>query len=1587
MIKTSNGLDFLCSYVVTSSVSISAIKQELSKNLPYYMIPSHILLIDKMPINLNGKIDKKSLPPIILDTVSDIVNPTTNTEKTLVNICKTLLELDDISVTSSLFEMGADSLVAIRLSVEVFHDFHIQIGMKDIFANSTIRELASYIDGQNASLDTGKIAKAEKMEYYPVSSAEKRIYLASNLEESTVYNIAGGIIFDTLPDLNKLNMAFNELIKRHEILRTYFELVDGQIVQKIEKRIDFSLPYEKSNSDNIDQIFGQFNTCFAFNNAPLFKAKLVNMNDKKFALLLNMHHIIADGSSLNILLKELSFIYNGKKLDPLPIQYKDFSVWEQNQMDQKIYKQSEEFWLSQFSEEIPVLNMPTTYSRPSSQSFEGTHIRKDLGASLQKDLKKLAKQLRVTPFMLFLSCYYILLYKYSMQNEIIVGTPTVGRQLPELSNLIGMFVNTVALKTTLNPKATFIDYVQEVKQHCLSCFEHDSYPFDTLVKQLDLKRDPSRSPLFDTMFIYQNEETNSLSFDNINSSIYTPSGNTSKYDFSLEILPQKENCTLNLEYCTDLFSATYMEDFLLHYENILKQIINDPTKIISQIDMLSLKEKEKIQNTFNNNLLSYDKEKTIVDMFEDQVRKSPNSVAIKYESSKITYSDLNNLANQLAHMLLEKGLKKNDVVGVLLPRSFNIPMAMLGILKAGGAYLLIDSSLPQERIDYMLKKADVNFVITDSLQAKTNVNHIILLEKQTLNSYSKDNLSLSFDNNTNLAVVFTSGSTGKPKGVLLRRLGMINLVNAYKKDLNIESFNTFLSICSIAFDMFAVEVFLPLLTGKLLVMANEEEQKIPASLSDLIVRNKADFILITPSKIKLLLLDNETAKCLSVLKSIQLGGEALTSSLYKELRALTNASICNEYGPTETTACCCFKEITSKDTISIGKPLANIQMYICDNNLSLCPAGVPGEICIAGLGVSYGYINDEEKTNKVFVRNPFGPGLLYKSGDIAKYDNEGNIEYIGRKDFQIKIRGLRIELSEIEKQISLFEGINDCCVIYKNEENNPFLAAFFTADSHLEIKDLRENLGKVLPLYMIPKYFIQLSAIPMTRTGKINRQLLEQYDISSEKTNTNFTKPETELQALLCNLWEELLNCKVGIDDDLFELGADSLLAIKFKVSLLSNGIDIPYSHIFKYKTIREICKKKEKEDSNKTYIAKDFDNINQVLLENKINKISVSSHKSDNVLLLGANGFVGIHILYSLLKNGTGKVYCIVRNKNGISARTRFLDILHFYFGTSLDNYLDKRFFIVEGSITNHNFGLTASSLDILRKETSIVINAAANVKHFGSYDKFQSINIDATKEIINFCKAFNKRFIHLSTLSVSGNSLLISSEENNDIHSNFSEQNLYIGQKIDNVYIKSKFEAEKVILNEIATNHLDAQILRLGNITSRANDGVFQINPEENAFLLRLRSFIRIGYIPDSLMDLYAEFTPVDVCADAICSIVFNNNAQHSVYHIYNPYPIYIKDLVSYLSYSDISLQPVSQELFAEKITNLLASHSSDNLLSGIINDLTVDKRLIYTSSIKIESDFSTKFLEENGFAWPKLDKLYIKKLISYLQKIKFL
>ena len=1084
-----------------------------------------------------------------------------------------------------------------------------------------------------------------------------------------------------------------------------------------------------------------------------------------------------------------------------------------------------------------------------------------------------------------------------------------------------------------------------------------------------------------------------INLGNITGEIYSNDNNISKFDLSLEIIPDNNKFSMNFEYCTKLFRKDFIENLSMHYINILKMVADDIYITINNIDMLSNDEKNTLLYKFNDNSLDYPKNSNIKEIFEDQVSKFSNDIAVVDGLLDLSYKELNEKANSLAHYLIKNGVQKGDIIPVIMNKSLNLIISMFAIIKSGGVYLPISAEYPQDRINYILTDSKAKHVLTTTNDNLINNDAIntILVDTFDYNKYSNKNTNIDINPNDTLYVIYTSGSTGNPKGARISHRNLANLIYSFTNSFGgISSIDNCLSSTNISFDVSIWEFFITLLNGATLYIYEEKNINDIFKYCKSIIKNNITLLYIPPN-----ILDSVQNILSSYsyvpINKLLVGVESISSSTIKRYYSLNpNMKIINGYGPTETTVCAttCLLDnniLKNYKILPLGKPLNNLSIYILNSNLSLVPIDVVGEIYISGDGVGKGYLNNKELTDKSFIELPtFNCKRAYKTGDLGKWNSDGTITFLGRKDFQVKVNGHRIELGEIENSIYQYPNIEKVVVLLDNSNR---IIAYFSSTKSINTNDLRAFIQRKLPAYFIPNFFVQVDKFKLTSNGKIDMKYLRSLKLNM---NNNYEPPHTEYQSQLVEIFKNILQLeKVGINDNFFELGGDSLSAIKLQIEAFNNNLELSYKDIFSFPTIKQLSENVSKSFSPVIEDKYDYTEINNLISNNHYSsQLIVAKEKIKNILLTGATGYIGSHILDNLLKNTKCNIYCLIRSKNNSDPQTRLLDILRFYFGHKYDKYIFKRIFAIEGDITNSKLGLNDMYYEELGNNVSCVINAAAIVKHYGDSTIFNDTNITGTQNIINFCTKFNCKLIHLSTLSVSGNIFETGDYQVADVSNKtvFCEKNLYIGQDLSNVYIQTKFIAERLILENILSNKLNAKIIRLGNITNRYSDGAFQINVSENAFLNRIHSFLQLGCMPDYLLDSYIEFTPVDICAEAIVKLTMYKN-PFTIFHLYNDNHITFRELKRIFDKLNIPINIVSENDFNKKVQLFSKDSKTKNIIAGIINDFGKDGKLNYYTNIKIKNEFTNKFLKNIYFRWPKIGEKYINKYIIYLKSIGYI
>lgn len=1552
--RDDNGRQYLVGYYTAKAkVDEKALRQHLLTKLPKYMIPNYFIQLDEMPMTTSGKIDRKNLPsPEFTSAYTEFVSLETQTEIKIAKIWSELLKVDKIGRDDDFFDLGGDSLLAITLLTRLETEFNADLSMKDIMEHTTLKAMAACLDSARKRSVT---ITAHHKDKYILLPQQKTIYAVCNKNPDTLtYNMPAFVSLPESVDREKIKDCFKQLMNIHRLLKSYIKYESGDIYGIYDENAE--LKFEEYKSDD----YSAFVRPFDLSKAPLMRVAFTT--DR---MLVDIHHIISDGEGLNIILRDLAALYKGETVAKPEVEYSDYAEYYAG-ADFSAHK---EYFKNMLKYDFEPIALPECRDKISGGISAIYNISKNIFDSG----RDFARKNGLTDTMLYLGAFGILLSKYSAKSDILSSIILTNRTHIETANIVGMFVNT--LPVMLLVKGTVREYYAFIKELVLNLYEYQELPFFEIAQAV--KMDDINA--VNTSFVYQADGEKQFTVGGASLAPQFIDTHTAKFDLTFELTPNENGCDLRIEYNSGKYDSKLIDRLFASYVRIIEQLA---VENIADINVLSKEEYQKVIYDFNDTAVDYTKDRCVHELISEQTTKTPDRIALVFENERFTYKQLDEMSNSLAHRLRQKGIKPNDIVPIIAKRDWCIIVAMLGTLKAGGAYMPVDPSYPTDRIEYMFETANAKIALSYGFSGRLSIEIVDLTDFDlSANTQNIENVNSSSDL---CYIIFTSGSTGKPKGVALRHSNVVNYCdnnNVCHKIIK-SGYECIVSVTNIVFDIFVTESLLPLVNGLTIYFANDEQVFSQQKLSELFSNSKIEVMQTTPTKMRSYILDKKNVTYLSQLKAIILGGEVLPADLYEELKKYTSAEIFNIYGPAETTVWSTNKLVESTD-ITIGKPIANTQVYILDQDRKPLPIGVAGELCISGDGVGAGYLNRPELTAEKFIPNPFIEGrIMYCTGDLARWREDGELEYLGRIDTQVKIRGLRIELGEIESVMSTFVGIQLAAVTDKRDENGrQYLVGYYTTDTAIDEKSLRVHLAAKLPKYMIPNYLVRLDKMPMTASGKTDRKNLPVPQMTA--STGEFVAPRNKLESALYRIVTEILETdQIGVTDDFFDFGGDSLRAIEYVAKAHNEGIEFTLQSVFDYPTIRGLCGFIENGEARRVvYSADDFLKFNEILRRNVVDESFVPVKKSlGNVLLTGATGFLGAHILDCLMKNENGKIYCLIRSQKQDDRRGRLCETLNYYFGNAYVNEMGKRIIPIIGDV--ERIGLS----DNIPYDVQTVIHTAATVKHYGSYDYFRNVNVLGTENVIAYAQKCNARLIHISTISVSGNSLADEIEVYRfEKEKDFDETSLYIGQPLENVYIHSKFEAEIEVLNAIL-NGLDAKIVRVGNLTNRQSDFKFQPNYRENAFLTRVKAGLELGLFPDYLLPLYSEFSPIDATADGVVKIAQYADKQN-IFHLNSNKPIYFNKLLDVLQKLNIQMETISGREFNDTLQQFAKSSNTEYIYEAFQNDMDENGQLVYDSNIHIKNEFTVWFMKKVGFEWKQTDFDYIKGYINYFRDLGYL
>ena len=1568
IVKRDSGGDIVAYYTSAAPIAQAELYDFCASYLPAYMIPQHFMRVESIPLTLNGKLDVKKLPHPSEKAKSQGV--VSKTQQTVLNVFRAVLKKDTLTVDSAYLQNGGDSLNALAVISEIHKLTGTQLTFTDLRVLATPANIAAKIDGalneeyvntMAAVPETAAISAlppaGENASSYPLTPIQRTLFFSALSDPTSIcYNMPGCFSLPFEPNAEKLENAFRQLIKQEELLRTSFAFEGADAIAKIHSSAPFAL--EHLEADSYTKAAEAFVRPFDLGQAPLIRAGLWQ-KDGQTVLLMDVHHIVNDGEGTPILFEKLDALYRGMPINDSGITYRDFARCAPNAA---LHSAATEYWRNRLSGLSGGLALPTDYPRRDEFDFKGDSFAFKMDTDLSEAVTRFCADQAITPYAFFAAAFGLLLSTVSGQNDFIVGAPVAGRTLPETRNMAGAFINTLPLRFRIAGQQTAADFLQSVFKDVANLIDHANLGYEECLAAADINHGKGHDGLYTVMFSMRPAYEKGFMLNGCALTALPVNTNCAKMELVLEAVKTKQNYAFSFEYATSLFSKNTIAMYGRSLLAIVADILKNPEAEMKDIDSLSQEDRETV--------LSLSKGKTVpfTDMLLDSrmdayANAHPDADAIFFGDERLSYAMLRDRSDSIAALLASGGVKRGDVVGLYCERTPDLICGLFGIMKTGAAYLPLSSHLPNERMVRMLDRAGVKTVLTDKETADIDAKYIKRIIPKGLYRFSP---RLRRETTDIAQVLFTSGSTGEPKGIMISHHALSNLVNNLGQiyaDGHVEG--NVLSSSSVLFDSFTMEVLVPLTLGISVVLADSAETVTPWMLTARIQKSHVQAMFSTPSRMNMLLDDALFSDALSSLKVVLVGGEAMSSSLAKQLNSLCGGHVYNLYGPAEATVYVAFWRISADEVPAIGYPAPNTEVYILDEAMRPVIPGTPGEIYIGGHSLSDGYIAREDMTEAAFVANPFADEgeKLYRSGDMARMPQSGRIEYLGRRDHQIKLFGQRIELEEIVGAMMDTGLVLNAAVDAVKTENGDAIKALRgfvvqNKEKPFDAAALRRELNKTLPPYMIPAAFVTIDTIPLTVTGKTDFKALaaiketsvaaEENPLPKEVQSAGETSREA-IRVILEGIWKEVLATN-SIDESqsFFEQGGGSLSAMNLLIHYFKHGWKLKLNALYENPSLLEQL----------DFICKEYG-------EMPLCPPSQEAKETEAVLVTGARGFLGAHIVYELLRQGAEALYCLVR-----SEKQAFFDTLAHYFGDQWVERNAEKLVLIIGDIRKPRFDMQDNAYQTLADKIFTVYHCAADVRHYAEEDAIMDTNVNGTKNTIAFCRDAGAYLGFVSTLSVGGEKILPAHKARyfglKEIE--FDENCVDIGQNwTDSVYIRSKFFAEAEV-KKAAANGLKAKILRVGRLVGRAADGKFQQNQESNYFFNVITGMARLGAVPLDVSDILFELTAVDSCAKAVITAM---DAQMDVMHLSNPYGIplgtIIETLMNGTQEKTAVVLPPMKQLDMQAYTQLALNDPLAESLQ-VASMLNSSLALIGDEDIKVNivCQKSNAALEELGFHW---------------------
>ena len=1575
------GMKYLVAYVVSDTkIDVKKLNSFILNEKPAYMVPSITMQIDSIPLTHNQKVNKRALPKPEVSVSKDIKKPETKVEESIHEIISSVLGNKNFGIDEDIFMLGINSISMVRLNVLLGKEFDIPLRLADIKENNTVLKLEQLINNYKNS-NSNIVSSIEELDRYPISKTQEGIFVESIANpDTTIYNMPILLKIDNSLDINRLKDAIINTVNAHPYVKATIGMDDNgdDIYAKRNDNADINIDIKE-----LDKLPDKSTLVkpFSLMNKSLYRFIIFNTRQDGKFLYIEMHHIIGDGISLVILLKDIEKAYKGIKIEKEKFTGFNYALEERKLLKTDSYNKSKEYYENLLSgadtESLIPKDNTGIENKTASNLTQKLNIDKDT-------IEQFCNEHGLTLNAFFNAVFGFVLSKYNYKENVVYTTIYNGRNDSRVDDSIYMLVKTLPVVCRYDKDTKTLNYLSEYNKQIFDSMTNDLYSFQEVSRNQHVSAD--------VMFIYQGDNFAFCNFCGYKSELIDIESTVAKEPFKIDINVIEGSFVAKSEFRKDYFNNDTISGFIECMEAVAKEFL--VKEKLCDISLFTEKTK-KLIDKYNDTDIDVENISE-VKAFENAVEKYKDRVAVIAKDESITFDELNKRSNRLAHSLIDLGVKLDDFVGLMMDRCANAYVGRQGILKAGGAFLAIDPKYPDDRVTYILSDSKAKLLVTkkeiaDKKKALFDSCGIkVLYIDELLNNNDDTNPNIDISPNNLAYCLYTSGSTGKPKGVMVEHRGIVNLATDSDKSVQVRVFTidcrVILALAALTFDVSVGEHMIGILNGLTVAIASEDEIMNPLLLCEMIIKNKVDGFTCTPSYINNMLDIKETYPALRQIKGFQIGAETFPKQLFRKMRDNgINGRITNSYGPTEATDYSTTNFIEDENFITIGKPLPNYKIYVFDKYGNSLPPRIMGEIVICGIGVARGYVGREDLNKEKFFK--YNDLLAYRSGDLGKWNYKGTIDFIGRMDNQVKFHGLRIELDEISNVINSYPNIKQSITIVKQDEaGDEYLASYFIASEKINIESLNIFIKKSLTEYMIPTAIMQLDAFPMNVNGKVDKSQLPEPgkgEIKREVKNAN-----GELEEEILEMFRAALNKKdVGVDDDFFKCGGTSLTVSKIAMRAMTLKLPITYSDVFDYPTVEGLSKlvserlgseTEKPEDKMLEFLTTnntsvDTDDVKKALEKNIIANVdNVKVNDYGDVVLTGATGFLGIHVLKYLIDNTDKRIYCFLRKGRMSSLVAKMKNYLMYYFDDFYDDLFGTRLFLISGDITDKE---TIDHLSNYSFDT--IINCAACVKHFGNDDTIYKVNVKGVENLVDFCIKNNKRLIHVSTASVAGTTYEGSDLEDKVI----TESVLNMGQDISNKYVNTKFKAEEIILTNVARNNLKAKIIRVGNLMSRYVDGEFQINSIENAFMRKLRAYYSLKAFPMSQMDAMCEFSPIDYVAESIVKLAATND-EFTVFLSCNEHYVQMGDVIYAMNKIGAGIRIVSDEEFDNVLDSFMKDETKNDLVSVLISyNLDAKKKTVF---IGYNCKFTTKILYRINFKWPIVTEDYIEKSVLALMNL---